>query len=102
MVFTVFPARSAGVRSYQLSGPIRKDARREMMQIRGGLSSGSAFFDLLMVIYFVSTPTDVDAFSSVSPFVPDHSILSSVAEFIPSTVCSKIWSGLRIRRQITY
>ena len=58
-----------------------------MMQIRGGFISGTAFFDLFMVIQDFPIPIDFDVVSFVFPFVSDLSTLPSVAELIPSTVC---------------
>ena len=50
MVFVVFPAQSSQNRLSEFLGRARKVARRKVMQIRGGITSGSALFDLFMPI----------------------------------------------------
>ena len=38
------------IRIFEVSGPNQKDARQKVMQIRGGITSGSALFDLFVTI----------------------------------------------------
>ena len=47
-VFTVFSAWSSQNNTFEFFNGDQKDARRKVMQIRGGITSGSAFFDHFM------------------------------------------------------
>ena len=47
-VFVAFSAWPSECRFFKLFGRDQKDARRKVMQIRGGITSGSAFIDRFM------------------------------------------------------
>ena len=44
MVFVVFSGRDFHIRIFEVFGPNQKEPRRKVTQIRGGITSRSAFF----------------------------------------------------------
>ena len=49
-LFIVFSAQPSQGRLFEVVGRDQKDARRKVTQIRGGITSGSALFDLFVAM----------------------------------------------------